>query len=98
MLSIYGFIDARRAKAEAQKKRDLEAATLRRDLYGPSYSGKTRRKDVGLLRQAKPAPMTDSQGEALPPVTSQEIGDGFRSKQKKKALPKYNATRPYGQR
>lgn len=98
MHSITGFIEARREKAAKQKKRDLEQAVLRRDIYGPSYSGQQRRKDIGLLREAKPAAMSDSQGNPYSPVTAQEIGDGFRSKQKKKALPKYNATRPFGTR
>jgi hypothetical protein len=93
MHSITGFIENRRQQAAEQTARQREGAALRRDLYGPSYSGKQRRKDVKLLRETKTPPLTDTQGNALPPVTAQEIGDGPRSKQKKKALPKYNATR-----
>lgn len=98
MLSINGFIENRKqkaAKAEEQKQRQLEAATLRRDVYGPHFSGKTRRQDVKILKDARP-PVTEGRntGEPLPPLTEGDIGDGFRSKQRKKALPKYNATRP----
>ena len=98
MLTINGFIENYKSKAAAQRARDVEGAVLRRDLYGPSYSGKQRRKDIKVLGSEKPAPLSNSQGEPLPPVTANEIGDGFRSKQKKKALPKYNASRPFGSR
>lgn len=98
MHSIMGFIEARNAKAAEQRSRDVEAASLRRDLFGPSYKASTRRKDIKVLREDRPAPLMDKQGQPLPPVTDSEIGDGFRSKQKKKALPKYNATRPFGSR
>ena len=98
MHSIKSFIEARNAKAAKKRANDVEAASLRRDLYGPSYKASTRRRDIKVLREDKPAPLTDRHGEPLPPVTAEEIGDGFRSKQKKKALPKYNATRPFGSR
>lgn len=94
MFSIMGFIENHQQKAAAQKQRDVEGAVLRRDVFGPSHSGKQRRRDVKVLRDVRPAAMTDSQGQPFAPVTAAEIGDGFRSKQKKKALPKYNATRP----
>jgi hypothetical protein len=91
--SITGFIEARREKAAQQQERQRESAMLRRDIHGPSHSGKQRRRDVSVLKKTKTPAMTDNQGNPMPPITADDIGDGFRAKQKKKALPKYNATR-----
>lgn len=98
MHTLTSFLEARKAKAAAQQQRDAEGAALRRDIFGPAYSGSQRRKDVKALNKVKPAPLLDQQGQPLPPVTAEEIGDGFRSGQRKKALPKYNASRPLGSR
>lgn len=95
MLSISGFIETQRARSAAKSERQLEGAVLRRDLYGPSHSGKQRRKDVSILKKKRPAALSDDQGNPFSPVTAGEI-TGFRADKKKKALPKYNATRPHG--
>jgi len=82
--------ERRKAARQAKQNYELDMATLRRDIHGPAYTGKQRRKDLGALRKQKPAPMTDKKGNPYSPL---KPGDMSMTPKQEKALPKYNATR-----
>lgn len=98
MHSISDFMNARADKARARQEHQLQRAVVNRDVMGPDYTRKGRKRDLQALRAASPKPMTDDMGRAFGALGPNDIGSGPQSKQKKKALPKYNATRPPGQR
>ena len=93
MWSLQSFNEnSERRKAARQAKSDhaLNMATMNRDLYGPAYTGKQRRKDLGILKKKRPAPMADQGGNPYSPL---KPGDLSMTPKQEKALPKYNATR-----
>jgi hypothetical protein len=99
MQTISEFMENRRKKADAQHQVDRQHAVVNRDLMGPAYSAKGRKRDMKALTKGPKAPaMTNDMGVAFPAMTKSEIGDGYKSKNRKKAVPKYNATRPMGDR
>ena len=86
----------RKAARQAQQEHALNMATMNRDLYGPAYTAKGRRKDMSLLKKNRPSPMTDPKGNPYSPIKESDTvmqGDSKSSQKRRKALPKYNATR-----
>ena len=80
----------RKAARQAQQEHALNMATMNRDLYGPAYTAKGRRKDMSLLKKNRPSPMTDPNGNPYSPLKPGDLG---MTPKQEKALPKYNATR-----
>jgi hypothetical protein len=93
MWSLQSFNENSERRKAARKARDehaLDMAIANRDLFGPAYTGKGRRKDLGLLKKNRPAPMTDSNGNPYRPLKRGDLGMTTRQEN---ALGDYNATR-----
>ena len=88
--------ERRKAARQAKAEHALNMAVANRDVMGPAYSAKGRRKDLGLLRKNRPAPMQDSMGNPFSPLQSSDTvmqGDSKSAQKRRKALPDYSATR-----
>jgi hypothetical protein len=93
MWSLQSFNENSERRKAARKARDehaLNMAVANRDVMGPAYTAKGRRKDLGLLKKNRPAPMTDSQGNPYRPLKRGDLGMTTRQEN---ALGEYSATR-----
>ena len=88
--------DRRKAARQAKADHALNMAVANRDVMGPSYSAKGRRKDMGILKKKRPAPMQDPKGNPYSPLQASDTvmqGDSKSAQKRRKALPDYNSTR-----
>lgn len=100
MHSIRGFIENRNAQIAKRREAELQTAVLKRDVFGPDYTSKGRKRDLKALRSNRAPVMKDPNGNPYPPLQASDTvmqGNSKASKKRRKSLPDYNATRPLGQ-